>query len=120
MNPTDPIFVGIKAFLGWTVLSACCFGIAAGAARLVASVPRQIYVVRLVFMFLLLIVWGACVPAMASAFIGNGADPQNANRHARWEAKNVARFYGAHTIWPWCLVALLDRPKGKARETQSC
>lgn len=113
MNPSDPIFAGVKAFLVWAVLSTCCFVVAAGAARLVATTPRDIYRTRLVFMTLLVILWWLCVPITASAFIGNSADPRNAERHARWEAGNAARFYGAHTIWPWCLVALLDRPKGK-------
>jgi hypothetical protein len=113
MNLSDPIFAGIRTFLIWTLLSACCFLVAAGVARLIGSAPRDIYALRLVFMVLLLIFWWFCVANAADAFIGNGADPHNAERHARWEARNAARSYGAHTIWPWCLVALFDRPKGK-------
>jgi hypothetical protein len=118
MNLSDPVFAGVKAFLVWTVLSACCFLIAAGAARLITSTPRDIYVVRLVFMILLLMLWWFCVPNAASAFTGNGADPHNSERHARWEAREAARSYGAHTIWPWCLVALFDRPKGKGHDNR--
>jgi hypothetical protein len=111
---------GLFSFVIWTALSAFCFVIATGLARFIAPPPRNAYVSRLVLMFLILIIWWLCVPLTAAAYIGNSADPKDANRRGKWEAKQEARLYGAHTIWPWCLVALLHRPKGKPQEVRSC
>ena len=50
-------------------------------------------------------------PALGAAFIGNGADPRNEERHALWMAKQIGTSYGIHAIWAWLLVALIDWPK---------
>ena len=72
MSPSDPVLAGVKAFLGWTALSACCFLIASGLACYVASAPGKTYALRLVFMMLLLLLWWLLVPLTVTAFIGNG------------------------------------------------
>lgn len=104
---------GLMTFLLWAALSACSFLIATGGAWLITLPPRKIFGARLVLMLIILIVWWICVPATAPAYSGKYADPQDANRHARWEARQSARLYGAHTIWAWCVVALLRRPKAR-------
>lgn len=110
----DPIFLGMGAFLLWTALSVCCFLLATGAARLICGRGRNIYDARLMMMCWILLLWWFCVPLTARAYIGNTADPRDAGRHARWEAREAARRYGAHTIWPWLVIALLHPPKPKS------
>jgi len=50
-------------------------------------------------------------PALGAAFIGNGADPRNQERHTLWMAKQLGTSYGIHAIWAWLLIALIDWPK---------
>lgn len=50
-------------------------------------------------------------PAFGDSFSGNSADPDNGRRIGLWEAKQAGKLYGAHAIWAWCLVALIDWPK---------
>lgn len=105
---------GFTAFLVPSVLSVCCYLIAATGARLIFSTPRQIYISRLLVMLVFLGVWWGCyLPDAGRAYFGNGADPDNANRYARFLATQTGRFYGAQTIWAWFIVALLDRPRQK-------
>lgn len=111
MNTADPVILGLATFLLWTALGGLCFLIAVGTARFVASPPRQLYAARLVVMAFLVVVWWLVVPLASRAYIGNHADPEDANRRARYAAKESGKQYGAQTIWAWCLVALFTRPR---------
>ncbi len=121
MTTIDKLVIvrGITAFVIPVILSSLCYIVASIAARFGASTPRRIYVARLIFMLLLLVVWwGYFLPASAKAFSGNWADPHNGERYASFLAKQAGTAYGLQAIWAWCLVALLDRPSGVSRRSQ--
>jgi hypothetical protein len=120
MNTNDPIIAGLMSFLLWTALSACCFPLATGVAWYIARNSPAFYATRLVLMFLLLIVWLFLPAALARAYAGNHADPQDAYRRARWEAKGYGSFCGMNTIWAWGLVSALRRPKPRTNQAQTC
>ena len=113
MDINDTFLVkAITAFLVQVVLSGICYCVISAIARMFSSTPRGIYFRRLLFMFIALVIWWVLYPMLtASAFIGNGADPHNAERFASWMAKQLGTEYGVHTIWAWFVVALVDRPK---------
>ena len=117
MNSSDPVIVGLTSFLLWAGLSACCFLAAAVLARFSAKLPQDVYNMRVVYMFVLLIVWLFCMPLGRGAYVGDNTRPEP---RARWEAKQTGRTYGSHTIWAWGLVALLHRPKIATRELRTC
>ena len=119
MDMSDPSVVGFKMFLFWTAVGLCCFLLATAVAWLLSPSPSRRYSTRLIVMFAIFAALWIYVPATVPAFTGNSVDPQNANRHARWEARNAGRLYGMHTFWPWCLIALLHRPKPTIHEPQS-
>jgi hypothetical protein len=75
---------GAITFLLWAGLSGCCFLLATVLARLICPPPKESYYVRLVLMFFMVIVWWFSLAMMARAYIGNGADPTDPERRARW------------------------------------
>jgi hypothetical protein len=62
-------------------------------------------------MLIAVFIIAALYPALEAAFIGNSADPHNADRHALWMAKQLGTRYGIHAIWAWLLIALIDGQK---------
>ena len=110
---TNDAFVdrAIRAFLAPVVWSAVCYFAASFISRLVSSSPRGIYFRRLILMFIAAFIIAGLYPALGAAFIGNGADPHNAERYTLWLAKQLGTSYGIHAVWAWLLVALIDWPK---------
>ena len=70
-------------------------------------------------MFIVVVIWCALYPALGSAYIGNSADPRDAERYTLWMAKQLGSSYGIHAIWAWLLVALIDWPKVKPDEKRA-
>ncbi|MBW8864419.1 MAG: hypothetical protein JF609_05760 [Verrucomicrobia bacterium] len=101
----------ITAFLTPVIWSAICYFAISFISQIHPASPRDIYVRRLVLMFIVTLVWSMLYPALGSAFIGNSADPRNEERHALWVAKELGMGYGVHVIWAWLLIALIDKPK---------
>jgi len=98
------------------VLSGCCYLMASVIARLSSSVPRRIYIRRLFLMFVFVVVWWAYyLPYGSRAYVGDGNDGT-----AQWKfvRKNHGAFYGAHSIWAWCIVALVNRPRRQTHDTR--
>ena len=110
---TNDAFVdrAIRAFLAPVVWSAVCYFAASFISRLVSSSPRGIYFRRLILMFIAAFIIAGLYPALGAAFIGNGADPHNAERYTLWMAKQLGTSYGVQAVWAWLLVALIDWPK---------
>lgn len=50
-------------------------------------------------------------PALGAAYVGNAADPRDAERYTLWMAKQLGTSYGIHSIWAWLFIALIDWPK---------
>jgi hypothetical protein len=113
MDINDTFLVkAITAFLVPVVLSGICYFLVSEAARRFSSTPRGIYFRRLFYMLIVVAIWFLLYPFFGfSAFIGNGADPHNAEREASWMAAQLGRSYGIYAIWAWLLIALIDRPK---------
>jgi hypothetical protein len=101
----------IRAFLAPVVWSAVCYFAASFISRLASSVPRGIYFRRLILMFIAAFIIVGIYPALGAAYIGNNADPRDAERHSLWMAKQLGTSYGVQAIWAWLLVALIDWPK---------
>lgn len=115
---TTDIFVlrAITAFLVPVALSAICYLLVSLVAQLTSNAPREYYFRRLILLFVALVIWWVFyLPLSATAFIGNWADPHNAERYALWTAKQLGVGYGIHSIWAWVIVALVDRPKMRLR-----
>jgi hypothetical protein len=112
---TNDVFVSraIRAFLVPVIWSAVFYFAVSFLSRLASSVPRGIYFRRLILMFIVALVWCALYPALGAAYIGNGADPRDAERHTLWMAKQLGTSYGIYAIWAWVLVALIDWPKAR-------
>src|SRR4051812_6267582 len=106
---------GLVSFFTWLGLSAACFIIAVVAGYCADSRGSR-YGARLGVMLALLVLWWMLVPAAGRAFAGNHADPRDADRRARWQAKELGRVYGAHTIWVWVFIAVFHDRKQKAHE----
>jgi hypothetical protein len=101
---------GFNGFVLVAALSGLSYLVANLAARHVSSTPRKLYRARLAFMFVFLIVWWVVLlPYGARAHAGNFLDPDFWHHVAR----DIGIFYGAQTIWAWCIVALLEWPKKK-------
>jgi hypothetical protein len=120
MNPQDPTTVGLETFLIWTALAACLYMATIGLVLLLHVAPEKAYWDRIIVMLILVAVWLMLVPAMGNAFIGNGADPEDAIRRARWQARGFGRSYGADTVWAWCLVLVLQRTKSLRTPAVDC
>ncbi len=101
----------ITAFLVPVFWSVVCYFAASFISRIHSSSSREIYIRRLILMFIVTVFWCALYPALGSAFFGNSADPRNEERQSLWMAKQLGTHYGIHAIWAWVLVALIDRPK---------
>jgi hypothetical protein len=116
---TNDAFVdrAIRAFLVPVVWSAVCYFAVSFISRLASSEPRGIYFRRLILMFIVVVIWCALYPALGSAYIGNSADPRDAERYTLWMAKQLGSSYGIHAIWAWLLVALIDWPKVRLNQS---
>ena len=96
---------GVVSFLMWALASFVCFVVASLVARQFSSSVRRAYWMRLTLMLVLLIVWwGLFFPAII---------PTREEREHHLRSRTVAAQYGMHTIWIWCAVAAVNRPKEK-------
>jgi hypothetical protein len=112
MNSDAFVIRAITAFLVPVALSAISYFLISVLARFHSSTARMIYFRRLFLMFFAVVIWWIFYPILtASVFIGNWADPHNAERYASWMAKRLGTTYGVHAIWAWVIIALVDRPK---------
>ena len=118
MLASDPFMASAaRAFLVPVALSAACYLVVSVIARLGSPIPRAFYIRRLILMFLVLVAWWFLfLPSTASAFIGNNADPHNAERRTMWMAKQIGTAYGMHAIWAWCLAAIVVFPRARPNE----
>lgn len=116
MTIGDPMLIGLKSFVLWGAFSFVWFLLAHSAARLAFAKLRT---VRLLFLFALLAAWASLVPATTKAYIGSG-DPRDADQRAAYTAKSSGKFYGAQTIWAWGLLVVIELPRLKCRELQTC
>jgi hypothetical protein len=102
----------VAAFLFPVALSTICYFLVSAVARSMSSTSRDFYVRRLIWMLVATVLWCLLYPVFHStAFIGNGADPHDAERRAWWMARQIGWSHGIHAIWAWLLIALIDRPK---------
>ncbi len=99
---------GIRAFLLPTVFGGVCYLLATLGARFISPVPRHIYFARHALMLVFLIAWWAYY-CNEVAFAWSGPP----ERYVGPGPMNIGTLYGAHTIWGWCIVALISYPKKK-------
>jgi MFS superfamily sulfate permease-like transporter len=98
----------IVRFLIPTALGCLSYVLATLVARFISPVPRHIYIGRLVFLAVFIVlVWVLYLPSAAIAFSGS----QERYAALGGEARGMGTFYGMHTTWIWCVLALLKRPK---------
>ena len=98
----------IVRFLIPTALGCLAYVLATLAAGFVASTPRQVYIARLAFLAVfVLLLWGVYFPTAELAFSGN----QERYYRLGGEARGMGTIYGMHTTWIWCIIALLKRTK---------
>jgi hypothetical protein len=95
------IFRGIYAFLVHLALGGICYLTAFGAARLISSVPQGVYIFRLVFMLIIVLVWWNLDFPLHRHYNGTPFG---------WGIE-IGNRYGMHTIWVWLVLALVGRPK---------
>ena len=108
VNPEGFEERGGRAFLLPTAFGGVCYLLATLGARFISPVPRHIYFARLALMLVFLLAWWAYY-CNAVAFAWSGPP----DRYVGPGPKNIGTLYGAHTIWAWCLVALIAYPKRK-------
>ena len=98
----------IVRFLIPTALGCLSYIAATAAACFISRVPRHVYVGRLAFLALfILLIWVFYLPSTAIAFSGD----QERYYRLGGDARGMGTFYGMHTTWIWCILALLKRPK---------
>ena len=90
---------GIGAFVLHVTLGGICFLTASVMAWLITWEPRKFYILRLIFMLLLVVAWWSF-----DFHRGYNGHP------AGWGIV-VGNKYGMQTIWAWLALALLARPK---------
>jgi hypothetical protein len=100
---------GIAGLLIQTVLSGLCYLVSSVGARVLLSVPKDIYIARLLVMVGFVVVWWSYFQITAHADIGNGLDPDF------WYgvAWHLGKDIGALMIFAWLIIAVIDRPKAK-------
>jgi hypothetical protein len=109
MFDDDQIMIkGIVAFLIPTALGVISYFAATLAARLISPVPRYVYLGRMVFMAVfVLLIWTFYFPSTVEAFSGT-----RERYYARGMGiRSMGTIYGMHTIWIWCIIALVKCPK---------
>ena len=107
---------GIVAFLIPVAFGALSYLLATLAARLISRVPRHIYIGRIVFMAVFVVLfWFGYMPSTAEKY----SDPRPPlSRTSGFSgpaelpgAKSIGILYGAPTVWIWCVLAVLHKPK---------
>ena len=98
----------IVRFLIPTALGCLSYVLATLAARFISPVPRHVYIGRLAFLAVfILLIWVLYLPSTAIAFSGS----RERYYTMGGDARGMGTFYGMHTTWIWCILALLKRPK---------
>ena len=99
---------GLTGLLVSALLSGLCYFAADRTAQRLGSSPGKVYAVRLAIMAAGVVLWWACYALLFSH--ANVGKAQLANF---WYgvALREGMAYGAHSIWAWCAVALIDWPK---------
>jgi hypothetical protein len=99
---------GAVSFLMWAASSFACFAVASLIARRFSGSPKRAYWVRLALMLFCVVAWwGLFFPAII---------PTHNERMYYLSPRTVAAQYGMHTIWVWCAIAVVARPKEKKEE----
>ena len=105
----DPIIIReIVKFLIPIALGCLSYIAATIIAYLVSKAPRRIYIGRLVFLTLfILLLWAFYLPAASSAFSG----PPERYYKLGGDARDMGNFYGMQTTWIWLVLALAKYPR---------
>ena len=99
---------GLTGLLVPALLSGLCYFAADRTARGLESSPGKVYAVRLAIMAGAVVLWWACYALLfSSATVGK----QQFASFWYAVALREGMVYGAHSIWAWCAVALIDWPK---------
>jgi|SRR6516164_550079 hypothetical protein len=98
----------IVGFLVPATLGCLAYLLATATACFISSVPRRVYIGRLVMLAVFVLsMWLVYLPLVAVAFSGDRVHYYQLGG----ETQGMGTFYGMHTIWIWCILALLKRPK---------
>ena len=98
----------IVRFLIPTALGCIAYMAATLAAWCISPLPRHVYIGRLIFLFLfMLVIWVFYLPSAAIAFSGSREHFYALGGAAR----GMGTYYGAQTLWIWCVLALLKWPR---------
>src|SRR5689334_19309824 len=102
----------IVRFLIPSALGCLSYALTTLAARFISPVPRHIYIGRWVFLAaFILLIWILYLPSTAITFSGS----RERYYSMGGDARGMGTFYGMHTTWIWCIVALLKQPKNAMR-----
>ena len=99
---------GLTGLLVSAILSCLCYCAADRAARRLAFKPRTVYAVRLAIMAGTVVLWWACYAVL---FLRPTVGKLQFASFWYAMALREGMAYGAHSIWAWCAVALIDWPK---------
>ena len=98
----------VVRFLIVTALGCLSYVLAALAARFISPIPRRVYIGRLIFLSIfIMLIWIFYLPSATVAFSGS----RERYYAIGGEARGMGTFYGMHTIWIWIILALLRWPK---------
>ena len=111
MFDNDPIIrKEIIAFVIVTALGTLSYAAATLAARFISPVPRHLYIGRIVFLAVfILLIFSFYLPSMAVAFSGDRIHA--AERMIK--VRGMGTAYGMHTLWIWIVLALLKWPRNR-------
>ncbi len=102
------IWKEIVGFLIPAVLGFLAYILATFSARFISPVPRHVYIGRLAFLAVfVLLIWVLYLPSTAITFSGS----QERYYRLGGDARGMGTFYGMHTTWIWCILALLKWPR---------
>lgn len=104
----------LARFLIPTALGCLSYVMATLAARFCSAAQRRVYMGRLAFLALfVLLIWVFYFPAAAPFFQG----PRERYFELGGDARGMGLVYGMHTTWIWCILAILRRPKTRDKTT---
>ncbi len=104
----------VITFLIPAALGCLSYVLATACARFISTVPRHVYVGRLVLLgFFIVLICVFYLPLAAVAFSGDAARYYEIGGDAR----GMGTFYGMQTIWIWCMLALLKWPRTHHEQT---
>lgn len=108
---SDIAISGWEAFASQAILAGAGYCAATWLARRTPSPPREIYIARLGLMAAFLGCWWFLYAPFCCRAVGG-----NELLIGFWcaVARQAGRYYGLHTIWAWCAIAVIDWP-GKPR-----